>query len=448
MLGMMLPIPGADAVVAGVGGLLGGAFGAITGMGDPGLSPDMSRKVAAMRAVNPSIKVNSGRRSKAQQALLYALKGGRGVAKPGQSRHEHGLAADIGPPSQMGWLMKNANRFGLYHPAAGSEPWHVESMGDPMTPTSFSQDLLKKLGIHPSSVDVSNLAKWQAGEGQWGASGGFNAANMYDPLNTKLTTGAGTGGAPIGGGATVAYKNWNQGIAATAQTMQQSNMAPLVKALKANASPSNFYRAILASSWGGSGRTSLYGGSLPGSPAVAVPMGPGSAISTPTVGGGGGPSSSSSSSSGPSINRLLSLLGHSGGTGLSNDFLQQVSSNSWLHSLAGGGGGTSSNALLAKVRSLSSNSGTQAELLAGALLGSGESINPSALRSMMGDPAPVITAMPMSGSAGSWFHGARVTVNLQMAPGSGTSMDDARQFTKNVKTALEEMAQEKMMAGK
>jgi cell wall-associated NlpC family hydrolase len=115
------------------------------GMGDPtgsrttqGMTPSLARGVSAMRAANPNITISSGHRTAQQQATLYALKGGRGVAQVGQSKHQSGQAADLGPRSQFGWIAKNAAKFGLARPAPRSEPWHVESMGDP-APITGSQ---------------------------------------------------------------------------------------------------------------------------------------------------------------------------------------------------------------------------------------------------------------------------------------------------------------------
>jgi cell wall-associated NlpC family hydrolase len=113
-----------------------------TPMGDPtgetstaGLDPAMRRRMTAMMAANPNLKIASGKRSAAQQAFLYAAKGGKGVAPPGQSAHQTGKAVDVGPPSQFGWVAKNASRFGLGRPAPQSEPWHLQAMGDPTANT-------------------------------------------------------------------------------------------------------------------------------------------------------------------------------------------------------------------------------------------------------------------------------------------------------------------------
>lgn len=98
-----------------------------------GLTPTMAKRVSAMQSANPSIKISSGHRTAQQQSNLYALKGGKGVAKPGHSAHQTGQAADVGPPSQFGWIAKNASKFGLARPAPKSEPWHLQAMGDPVS---------------------------------------------------------------------------------------------------------------------------------------------------------------------------------------------------------------------------------------------------------------------------------------------------------------------------
>lgn len=134
--------------IPGVGGVLGGAMslaGKIPGissipgigsiLGDPdttsGMQPNLAHGITAMKRANPSLQINSGHRSSAQQSALYALKGGKGVARPGHSPHQLGKAADIGPPSQFGWLAANAQKFGLA--TDRNEPWHVQAMGDPVS---------------------------------------------------------------------------------------------------------------------------------------------------------------------------------------------------------------------------------------------------------------------------------------------------------------------------
>lgn len=109
-----------------------GATGDPTGStSTSGLQPNLAHGITAMRAANPKLQITSGHRTSRQQANLYALKGGHQVASPGHSLHERGKAADIGPRSQLGWVARNAKKFGLATPDR-SEPWHVQAMGDPV----------------------------------------------------------------------------------------------------------------------------------------------------------------------------------------------------------------------------------------------------------------------------------------------------------------------------
>ena len=52
---------------------------------------------------------------------------GRVSGRP--SAHTRGLAADLGPRSEYGWIVNNASRFGLNSGKSQGEPWHV-GMGD------------------------------------------------------------------------------------------------------------------------------------------------------------------------------------------------------------------------------------------------------------------------------------------------------------------------------
>lgn len=104
----------------------GGSSSAVTNM-----TPDLRVKLGRLFAMNPALSLSSGWRSIEQQKKLYALyKAGKGnlAAKPGTSNHEYGLAADIGPKSQYGWLAANARGVGLVRPMA-AEPWHWEPPG-------------------------------------------------------------------------------------------------------------------------------------------------------------------------------------------------------------------------------------------------------------------------------------------------------------------------------
>lgn len=102
-----------------------------------GLQPSFRQKLAAMFAANPKLQLRSGYRSVERQRKLWedAVKkygseaaARKWVAPPGKSYHNKGLAADIGPNSEYGWIRANASRFGLTVPLS-NEDWHVEPIG-------------------------------------------------------------------------------------------------------------------------------------------------------------------------------------------------------------------------------------------------------------------------------------------------------------------------------
>ena len=104
-----------------------GDYGPFGGTGTAGLHPDMKRKVGAMMRANPRLRMTSGLRDTAMQRRLKERGLGRVSGKP--SSHTRGLAADLGPRSEYGWISANANKFGLKSGASKGEPWHV-GIGD------------------------------------------------------------------------------------------------------------------------------------------------------------------------------------------------------------------------------------------------------------------------------------------------------------------------------
>ena len=91
------------------------------------LHPSMSRKVSAMMKANPRLQVNSGRRDEVIQRKLR--NGGHSRVSGKSSAHTRGLAADLGPRSQYGWIVANAHKFGLKSGVGHGEPWHVGMPG-------------------------------------------------------------------------------------------------------------------------------------------------------------------------------------------------------------------------------------------------------------------------------------------------------------------------------
>jgi hypothetical protein len=91
------------------------------------MDPAFLQKLQSMFRDNPQLSLTSGFRTRAEQIDLYARKPGL-AARPGTSKHERGLAADIGPESQYGWLAANAGKYGL-EKTVSYEPWHFEPNG-------------------------------------------------------------------------------------------------------------------------------------------------------------------------------------------------------------------------------------------------------------------------------------------------------------------------------
>ena len=118
-----------SALLYGMGdvGDVEGGYGEHGGTSTSGMHPDMRRKIGAMQRANPRIKVTSGLRDTALQQRLKK-KGYKNVSGKA-SAHTRGMAADLGPSSEYGWIAKNAQKFGLKSGKGKGEPWHV-GMGD------------------------------------------------------------------------------------------------------------------------------------------------------------------------------------------------------------------------------------------------------------------------------------------------------------------------------
>ncbi len=106
----------------------GGYSGPLAYRNGEGMRPDVARAydlmAATARRAGLSLVVNSGFRSDAEQARLFAAHPDpTWVAPPGRSLHRCATELDIGPPSVYGWLAANARRFGFLQRYSW-EPWH------------------------------------------------------------------------------------------------------------------------------------------------------------------------------------------------------------------------------------------------------------------------------------------------------------------------------------
>ncbi len=96
----------------------GGYGGPLTYRQGEGMRPDVGaafdRMAVAAQAAGIALIVNSGFRSDAEQAALFAANPDpRWVAPPGHSLHRCATELDLGPDSAYGWLAANAARFGF-----------------------------------------------------------------------------------------------------------------------------------------------------------------------------------------------------------------------------------------------------------------------------------------------------------------------------------------------
>lgn len=343
-------IVGTAARDAGLGFMIGGPWGAAAGalaggaigglehffhfhiplLGDPvsgetttaGMHPSLAHRVNAMRAANPSLQIVSGKRSPLQQSMLYALKGGHQIAKPGDSMHEIGLAADLGPPSQYGWLARNAGKYGLK--TDGGEPWHV-GLGDPepnnysppgtSMPSNWAARVLKGLGAPATAAAVRLLESFAQSEHgnpfDWGSHGGA----QNNPLDITGIPGVSNynsnNGFPVQN-----YGSPGAGINATVRFLEGSYYSKLVTALRSGKDSYAQLQAVpRARQWGGAGNV----GSL------------GTAFSAGGSGGSGWSGTWSGSGKGSLINLLAAEhLQAEMAPGLQNTFAAQLSAT-WMN---------------------------------------------------------------------------------------------------------------------
>jgi hypothetical protein len=106
----------------------GGYSGALVYRDGEGMRPDVAaafdRMAADAAGAGISLLVNSGFRSNAEQARLFAAHPDpKWVAPPGQSLHRCATELDLGPESAYSWLAANASRFGFVQRYSW-EPWH------------------------------------------------------------------------------------------------------------------------------------------------------------------------------------------------------------------------------------------------------------------------------------------------------------------------------------
>lgn len=106
----------------------GGYSGALIYRQGEGMRPDAAvafdRMAAAAAGAGLALIVNSGFRSDAEQAALFAAHPDpKWVAPPGHSLHRCATELDLGPETAYGWLAANASHFGFVQRYSW-ESWH------------------------------------------------------------------------------------------------------------------------------------------------------------------------------------------------------------------------------------------------------------------------------------------------------------------------------------
>ena len=106
----------------------GGYSGTLVYRQGEGMRPDVAaafdRMAAAAASAGLALIVNSGFRSDAEQAALFAAHPDpKWVAPPGHSLHRCATELDLGPETAYGWLAAHASRFGFVQRYQW-ESWH------------------------------------------------------------------------------------------------------------------------------------------------------------------------------------------------------------------------------------------------------------------------------------------------------------------------------------
>ena len=132
----------------------GGYSGPLLYRQGEGMRPDVAaafdRMAAAAARAGFALVVNSGFRSDAEQAALFAANPDpRWVAPPGQSLHRCATELDLGPEIAYGWLATHASRFGFVQRYSW-EPWHFGFEAGP-PPCSVAGNSLSGDGDGPAA---------------------------------------------------------------------------------------------------------------------------------------------------------------------------------------------------------------------------------------------------------------------------------------------------------
>jgi hypothetical protein len=131
-----------------------------------GMRPDVAaafdRMAAAADQIGLALIVNSGFRSDAEQAVLFAAHPDpTWVAPPGHSLHRCATELDLGPETAYGWLAANAGHFGFVQRYSW-EPWHYGYNAGP-APCSSAGNAVSASGT--ASAEDGGDGSFSGGDG-------------------------------------------------------------------------------------------------------------------------------------------------------------------------------------------------------------------------------------------------------------------------------------------
>jgi hypothetical protein len=165
----------------------------------PDVARAFDRMSAAARGDGVDLIVNSGYRSDAEQAKLFARHPDpRWVAPPGRSLHRNATELDLGPPSAYAWLARNAERFHFVQRYSW-EPWHYGyTLNARSTPDRYRDEgpSGERSGAVPAFVPATYEDEIARAASRWNVSAALIAAQLYaeSNFNPFAVSGAGARG--------------------------------------------------------------------------------------------------------------------------------------------------------------------------------------------------------------------------------------------------------------
>ena len=155
------------------------------------------RMAAAARRSGLALTVNSGYRSNAEQAQLFAAHPDpKWVAPPGQSLHRLGTELDLGPPAAYGWLAANAKRFGFVKRYSW-EAWHYGLISNPGSASvGFAPPGGGAASAVPSFVPAAYREPLRLAASRWSVGAALLAAQLQQEsgFNPRSVSSAGAQG--------------------------------------------------------------------------------------------------------------------------------------------------------------------------------------------------------------------------------------------------------------